>query len=128
MCHIRTMFEIRSKSPFAPRLQEKIEAHHGSTNYSPRNLLPEFREAAQEGLKLKIQETQCIVQQAVNYWQETRDTIDLLRINKNLSNALSSQETFILNQNPDHAFILENEEEEVSFRAMIHSIQPKYVF
>ena len=117
MCHIRTMQSMSSK--LAPSLQKKITAHHGDLICSPRNLLPSFHKAAQEDLKSKFLETQCVVQQAVNCWIEIRDTIDLLRINKNLFKVLSTQERFIFNQNPDHAFILEEEEEE-EFRLMIY--------
>ena len=122
MCHLRTMQKL------APSLQKKIDAHQGNLIYPPRNLLPCFNKAAREDLKSKILKTQCIVQQAVNYWEDTRDVIDLRRINKILSKVLSPQATSISNQNLNDAFILENEEEEVSFRAMIHSIQKEYIY
>ena len=112
MCHLRFMQEL------APSLRKKIDQHQGNQICLPRNLNSKFREVAWEGFTLKVQETQCIVQQAVNYWEETRDDIDLLRINKNLSKALSPQDTFISNQNLDDAFILEPEEE-AAFRSII---------
>jgi hypothetical protein len=105
MCHIRNMQSMSSK--LAPSLQKKIHDYHGNSICSPRNLLPSFNKAAREE---KILKTQYVVQQAVNRWQEIRDTIDLLRTNKNLSKALSPQETFISNQNLDDAFILEPED------------------
>jgi hypothetical protein len=121
MSHIRTLQEM-CRNKFGRSLQKKIDARQGDLICAPRNLLPAFREVAREDLKSKILETQYIVQQAVNYWEDTRDVIDLRRINKILSKALSPQATSISNQNLNDAFILENEEEEVSFRAMIHSI------
>lgn len=113
MCHLRTMQKL------APSLQKKIDAHQGNFIYPPRNLLPCFNKAALEDLKSKILKTQCIVKQAVNYWEETRDVIDLRRINKNLSKALSPQATFISNQNLNDAFIIYPEDEK-EFRSMIY--------
>ncbi len=115
MCHLRTMQKL------APSLQEKINKRHVDQICPPRNLLSAFREVAREDFKSKVLETQCIVQQAVNYWEETRDVIDLLRINKNLSKVLSPQDTFISNQNLDDAFIVDPNDV-AEFRSMILSI------
>jgi len=113
MCHLRNMQKL------APSLQEKINKRQGNQICSPQNLLSAFREVAREDFKSKVQETQCIVQQAVNYWEETRDAIDLLRINKNLSKALSPQDTFISNQNLNDAFIIDPKDV-AAFRSIIN--------
>ena len=113
MCHLRNMQKL------APSLQEKINKHQGNQICSPQNLLHRFNKVSREDLKLKIQETQDSVQQAVNYWIETRDTIDLHRINRNLSKMFSPQEIYISNQDLDHAFVLEPEDE-AAFRSIIN--------
>ena len=128
MSHFRTVQKMsRYKTNLAPSLQKKIDAHRGDLKCPPRDLLPAFLEVDWEDLKLKIWETQCIVQQAVNYWEETRDVIDLLIINKYLSKVLSPQDTFISNQNLDDAFIVDPNDV-AEFRAMIHSIQKEYIY
>ena len=113
MCHLRNMQKL------APSLQEKINKRQGNQICSPRNLLSAFRKVAREDFKSRVQETQYRVHQAVNYWEETRDAIDLLRINRNLSKMFSPQEIYISNQDLDHAFVLEPEDE-AAFRSIIN--------
>ena len=112
MSHFRTVQKMsRYKTNFAPSLQKKIDAHQGDLICAPRNLNPEFDKVAKDERRLKIEETQRVVQKNLEYLKQIVVNIDI-------------QKTHRLN----NAFYLTSMEA-VSFREMIQQCKKEeYIF